>query len=98
MVLRPFLQPERPLSSQEFGLRLQVQAAGIELVTPNYSPSAIHHPMCPFNSMFQTGIGMDSTIYSLQQNLTGTPRIYLITVKVSGPLRKIAAKFLPITE
>ena len=33
-VLRPFLQPESPLSSQEFDLRLQVQAPGFELISP----------------------------------------------------------------
>ena len=32
-VLRPFLQPESPLSSRSFGLRLQVQASGFELTT-----------------------------------------------------------------
>ena len=32
-VLRPFLQPESPLSSQEFGLRLQVPAPGFKLMT-----------------------------------------------------------------
>ena len=47
-VLRPFLQPESLLSSQEFGLRLQVQALGFELMTPVLgvecsSPSAIHY-------------------------------------------------------
>ena len=33
IVLRPFLQPESPLSSQEIGLRLQVQASGFKLTT-----------------------------------------------------------------
>ena len=33
-VLRPFLQPESPLSSQELGLKLQVQASGFKLTTP----------------------------------------------------------------
>ena len=32
-VLRPFPQPESPLSSQESGLRLQVPATGFEHVT-----------------------------------------------------------------
>ena len=32
-VLRPFLQPESSLSSQEFGLRLQVQDPGFEIMT-----------------------------------------------------------------
>ena len=47
----PFLneQSESPLSLQEFGLRLQVQAPGFELITPmlvfeRSSPSATHHP------------------------------------------------------
>ena len=49
-VLRLFRQPESPLSSQEFGLRLQVQAPGFELMTPmvgveRSSPMAIHHPL-----------------------------------------------------
>ena len=48
-VLRPVQQPEGPLFSQEFGLRLQVQAPVFELVTPMLgverpSPSAIYHP------------------------------------------------------
>ena len=34
IVLRPFPQPESPLSSLSFGLRLQVQAPGFELTTP----------------------------------------------------------------
>ena len=34
-VLRPFLQPESPLSSQEFGLRLQVQAFVIRTRNPH---------------------------------------------------------------
>ena len=47
-VLRPCIT-ESPLSSQEFGLRLQVHAPGFELMTPllgveRSSPSAIHHP------------------------------------------------------
>ena len=33
-VLRPFLQPKSPLSSQEFGLQVQEQAPGFELKTP----------------------------------------------------------------
>ena len=45
--LRPFLQLESPLSSQEFGLRLQAQ--GFELITPILGvkrswPSVIHLP------------------------------------------------------
>ena len=47
-VLRPFLQPESPLSPHEFGLRRQVQALGVELnslflgVANSYT---IYHPM-----------------------------------------------------
>ena len=33
-VLRPFLQPEIPISSQEFGLRFETQALGFERMTP----------------------------------------------------------------
>ena len=32
--LTRFLQQESPLSTQEFGLQLKVQALGFELVTP----------------------------------------------------------------
>ena len=56
-VLRPFPQPETPLSSQDFGLRLQVQAPGFELSTPKLvversNPSAIHVPQFCVSRMF----------------------------------------------
>ena len=40
---RPFLQPESPLSSQDFGLRLQVQASGFELTTPILEAARSNH-------------------------------------------------------
>ena len=54
-VLRPFLQPESPLSLQEFGLLLHVQSPGFVLMTPTLgversSPSAIHHPQYILNT------------------------------------------------